>query len=55
MKYTVVYHTDAEQDIKKAKKWYKKQLHISFWCTLSLQQKHQYNYDFSHSSYFYES
>lgn len=26
MKYTVVYHTDAEQDIKKAKKWYNKQL-----------------------------
>lgn len=26
MKYTVVYNTDAEQDIKKAKKWYKEQL-----------------------------
>lgn len=26
MKYIVVYNTDAEQDIKKAKKWYKKQL-----------------------------
>lgn len=26
MKYTVVYHIDAVQDIKKAKKWYKEQL-----------------------------
>jgi len=25
MKYTVVYHTDAEQDIIAAKKWYKEQ------------------------------
>ncbi|NGF54902.1 type II toxin-antitoxin system RelE/ParE family toxin [Parapusillimonas sp. SGNA-6] len=26
MEYTVVYHNDTEEDIRKAKKWYKEQL-----------------------------